>query len=186
MAILLHFALIILRAHWKVEAIFILPLVGCVTFLKKIALVVLLVDTKWTLGDRHVFEGLLEIDHAASNDIVALEEISVVCLQGHSIVLSGVLFFEQETIVETSLTSLATVMAISLKSILRVEIGSEEDIRGTLGVHHLDFLGVPNDKTHFELLHGLLADIPEWLFIFGGYLGRVDLNPTFDDTLRNS
>jgi len=106
-------------------------------------------------------------------------------LQGHSIVLSGELLFEEETIVETSLTSLATVMAISLKSILSVEKGSEEDVGGTFRVHHLDFLGVPNDKTHFELLYRLLADIPEWLFIFRGNLGRVDLNPTLDDTLRN-
>ena len=77
-------------------------------------------------------------------------------------------------------------MAISFLRVGGVKEGSNEDVRGALVVHHLDFLGVPDDQANLEILSGLPADVPDWLHIFRGHLGRVYFNPTLEDTLGDS
>jgi len=144
-SVILHLALIVLGVHGNEEAVSIfLPLFF--TFLRlHVALVVLLIDHKGTFGQRDVFKRLLEVKHAAANDVVALEEVSVIGLQVEAVVLAWELFLEQETVVEAGLASLATVMTICLLRIVRVEEGSDKDIRSAFIVHHLNLFGIPDD-----------------------------------------
>lgn len=77
-------------------------------------------------------------------------------------------------------------MAVCLEGVLVVEESFDKDVRSSFIVHHLDLLGVPDNKAHFELLSGLLFDIPNGLFVFRSNLGLVDFNPALDDSLRDS
>jgi hypothetical protein len=129
---------------------------------------------------------LFQIEHAATDDVVALEEVSVVCLYVEAIVLSRIFLFKKKTVVETGLTGLATVMAIRLESVFRVEECFDEDIGGSLVVHHFDFLGVPDHETHFKFFIRLLSYVIYWLHVLGGHLGWVDFNPALDNALRHS
>ena len=88
---------------------------------------------------------MLQVDHATSNDVVALEEIPVISLDVKPIVLARELLTEQKTIVEAGLSCLAAVVAVRFEGVLRVKEGTNVDITGALVVHHLDFLGIPDD-----------------------------------------
>ena len=127
--IVFHLAIVTLRAHGEEEGVSILlPLHGLVTLLLQVAFVVLLVDSERTLCQRDILKRLLKVKHAAPDDVVALEEVSVVGLKRETVVLSGVLLLEEKTVIEASLASLATVMAIGLERVLVVEECLDEDI----------------------------------------------------------
>jgi len=111
-------------AHLQPEAVSVfLELERLILGLLHIVLVVLLVDLNWSLSKLSIFEGLFQIDGSRTDDIVSLEEVTIVSLQGVSVVLSWEHHLVVETVVEAGLTGLTSVVSISLEWVL---LGVEE------------------------------------------------------------
>ena len=61
---------------------------------------------------------MLQVDSGASDDVVALEEVTIVSLQIKPVALARESLLELETVVETGLAVLATVVTVSLLGVL--------------------------------------------------------------------
>lgn len=117
--VVLHLSFVVFGCHGDPEAVSIFfPLVASFTILCHVAIVVIFVQTKRSLCDRNVIKNLLQVDSGASNDVVALEEVTIVGLQIKPVALARESLLELETVVETGLAVLATVVTVSLLSVL--------------------------------------------------------------------
>jgi len=128
--VVLHDSLVVLLLHWQPEASFVLiPLEWSITLLAHVLIVVLLVNAQGSSSQLSIFEWLSKVNHRRSNKVVRLEEVSIEGLNGKLVVLAGDLALVVKTVVETSVTSLAAVMSISLQGVLlAVEKGADIDI----------------------------------------------------------
>lgn len=65
-----------------------------------IAFIVCLVHSEWTLGQVSVLEGLLEIDHPGADNVIALEEVTIVSLNSEVVVCAWECNLEIKTVIE--------------------------------------------------------------------------------------
>ena len=76
------------------------------------------------------------------------------------VVLGWVRDGEEQTVVPGALAVLVTEVSVGVLTVVSVEEASDEAVGCTLTVHHLEFLGVPDDDTHLEVFSRLLGDVP--------------------------
>jgi hypothetical protein len=74
---------------------------------------------------------------------------------------------------------------VGFERFLVVEVCLDKYITGAFGIHHLDILGVPYDKSYLDFIRRFLLDVVDlWLLVFRD-VGVVDFNPHLEHTLRD-
>lgn len=142
------------------------------------------------LGQCAIFKDLLKVDLSASDDVVALEEVTVIGLnreqiRSHFVVVE--VFSPNKTVVPTRFfTRLQAVMCVSLESVLAgIKEHAHEHITAIFNVHHLDVFSVEDRDTELELFWRFRLNVPDRQYIFWGNLCFVDLDPHSDEPLGN-
>jgi len=105
---------------------------------------------------------VFQVYFAFSNDVIRLEEISIISLNVERIIilLSRMSDWEQHSVVETSFTILASEMSVSLLGALsRVKESPNKNIRSAFIIHHLDIYSVEYADSHFEFLRRSRCDV---------------------------
>jgi hypothetical protein len=77
-----------------------MPLEALVTLFLHVLLIVDLVDLEWPLAELTVFERLLEINQSTTNNVVALEEVSIERLHSEPVIFPWHLDLIVQTVVE--------------------------------------------------------------------------------------
>jgi len=98
----------------KPEATIVLELKHVAHFLLQIRIPILLSQTHWSPSQSHILENVAEIEIELPNQVVGLQEISIIELDEEGVVLVGVLEVVEESIVEGSFPILTTEMSVSL------------------------------------------------------------------------
>ena len=92
---------IVLRNHRQPEAVALLmPLEALVALLLHVLLIVDLVDLEWSLAELAILESLLQINQRTTNNVVALEEVSIEGLNCEPVIFPRHLNLIVETVVE--------------------------------------------------------------------------------------
>jgi len=145
--------------------------------------VVLLVNAERSLSKLCIVKWLFEFNLRSSNNVVALEEVSIVSLNSEGPVLRWVLNLEVKTVVEASLSSLASVVGVSLKRFLAVKEGTNVDVRSAFCITHLNVFCIEDTNTHLELLWWLGLNVPHLGHLLWRHICLIDFNPHFEGTL---
>ena len=77
-----------------------MPLEALVTLFLHVLLIVDLVDLEWPLAELTILKRLLEINHRTSNNVVALEEVSIERLHSEPVIFPWHLDLIVQTVVE--------------------------------------------------------------------------------------
>lgn len=148
---------------------------------------VLLVDAKGALSQLSILKGLSQVDVGRTNDVIALEEISIISLNCKVIMRARILDFEIKAVVETGFARLTSVVSVGFKRILfAVEEGPNVNVGSTFNITHLNVSGVEYADTHLELLGWLGSDIINSCLLLWCHVYVIDFNPHFQGTLSHS
>ena len=77
-----------------------MPLEALITLFLHVLLIVDLVDLEWPLAELTILKRLLEINHRTSNNVVALEEVSIERLHSEPVIFPWHLDLIVQTVVE--------------------------------------------------------------------------------------
>ena len=81
--------------HWEPETFsFFIPFDWLVTFLLHVFIVIIFLNVKRSASESTVIKCLFKVEGARTNNIIALKEVSIVCLDSQTIVLTWMLNFE--------------------------------------------------------------------------------------------